>query len=200
MCPLSKHTSWSAGSQVGLHGSPFSLRNLVICNRPKLGCLHIWGGHPLCSHVRAAFFHRENKYEYFLAAMWSVFPGSSWICLDLPRSGDQNPAGWYSAAPAGGSPTRNAIPSPKNRVFGSRAAHREAYTQRYPSKKIYLKTMNQCESSDHLYPGLQTACLAGPSRGHTRLTGRGSTSRRELHVRNRNHQVTPTLVLLQYGK
>jgi hypothetical protein len=101
MCPLSKCRSKSAGSQEGLHIGPFSLAHLVICHGPKLGCLHIWGGQPLCSHVEAAIFRKDEIYGCCLASMWSVLSVSSWICLDLPRSEAQNLGGWYSAASAG---------------------------------------------------------------------------------------------------
>jgi hypothetical protein len=114
MCPLSKCRSKSAGSQEGLHMAPFSLAHLMICHGPKIGCLHRWGSQPLCSHVEVALFHRDEIYDYILASVWSVHSVSSWICLDLHRSEAQNLGGWYSAASAGGTPTRNA---PKSRKF-----------------------------------------------------------------------------------
>jgi hypothetical protein len=61
MCPLSQCRSKSAGSQEGLHGSPFSLAHLMICHGPQIGCLHIWGSQSLCSHVEAALFHRDER-------------------------------------------------------------------------------------------------------------------------------------------
>jgi hypothetical protein len=114
MCPLSKCRSKSAGSQEGSHIAPFSLAHLAICHGPKLGCLHIWGSQPLCSHVEAALFHRDEIYECCLASMWSVLSVSSWICLGLPRSEAQNLGGWYFAASAG-------APLPRRSSFAKNA-------------------------------------------------------------------------------
>jgi hypothetical protein len=200
MCPLSKYRSKSSESQEGLHGAPFSLAHLMICHGPKIGWLHRWGSQPLCSHVEAALFHRDERYDYILAAMWSVLSVSSWICLDLPRSEAQNLGGWYSAASAGGTPTRNAPKSQTVRIRTSGWMRRKAESQGYPIVQALGNMVHRLGSSGHLHPGLQTAGTAGPSTGHTRLTGRGSTSRRGIHVRTIHCHVMPKHILHQYGK